>query len=59
MTPFENLLLRADEIYSQRKGYIWDGYTAPECRPRIQSDQVLAAIQALMEHIEEQRYART
>lgn len=35
--------------YQRLKGYVWDGYTAPEAQPDIQSNQVLA----LMEIVEE------
>ncbi len=44
---------KLNEIYEQRKGYKWDGYTAPECRPRVQSDQVLALMEVLVEKIEQ------
>ncbi len=34
--------------YQELKGYVWNGYTAPECQPDIRSDQVIA----LMEEVE-------
>ena len=42
---------RANLVYQQRKGYVWDGYTAPELQPRIISDQVLALAEVLVEEI--------
>lgn len=46
MKPTMRERLRAR--YQELKGYVWDGYTAPECQPDIKSDQVLA----LMEEVE-------
>jgi hypothetical protein len=34
--------------YQELKGYVWDGYTAPELQPDIKSDQIIA----LMEEVE-------
>lgn len=45
MSMRERLRLR----YQELKGYVWDGYTAPELQPDIYSNQVLA----LMEVVEE------
>ncbi len=38
--------LRAN--YQRLKNYVWDGYTAPEIQPDVQSNQVIA----LMEIVE-------
>lgn len=49
---YDKVLARANELYEQRKGFEWDGYTAPESRPQIRSDQVKAIGQAVLEEVE-------
>lgn len=49
---------RMREIYQRRKGYVDNGYTAPEVQPDIQSDQVkslmeiVAALEERVEYLE-------
>ena len=47
----DTVIERANLVYQQRKGYVWDGYKAPELQPRIISDQVLALAEVLVEEI--------
>jgi hypothetical protein len=47
------ILARANELYEEAKGYKWDGYTAPELRPQIQSDQVKCLLAAIVEALNE------
>ena len=52
MARIDGILKRANEIYAQRKGMPDNGFRAPEAVPRIQSDQVMAAIEAVMEEVD-------
>jgi hypothetical protein len=45
----ETILARANELYAEAKMGKWNGYTAPELLPQIQSDQVKAVVKALVE----------
>ena len=47
----DRVLERANNLYEEAKGYVWDGYKAPEQRPQIHSDQVKAIAQALVEEL--------
>lgn len=47
------VLSRANAIYEECKGYVWDGFKAPEQRPLIASDQVKAVAAALVEEFNE------
>ncbi len=40
---------RLNERYEKLKGYVWDGYKAPEQRPRIKSSQVTAVAEELFD----------
>ncbi len=40
---------RLNERYEQLKGYVWDGYKAPEQRPQIKSSQVTAVAEELFD----------
>lgn len=53
MYDIKDVIRRANELYQERKGYEWNGYTAPELQPQIKSDQVQAVAEALMEYIDE------
>jgi hypothetical protein len=51
----EDVLERANEIYATRKVLPSSlAYVAPERRPRIQSEQVKAAVEAIVEAINQQ-----
>jgi hypothetical protein len=41
----ETMRVRLWKNYMTLKHYVWDGYTAPELTPDIQSNQVLALMQ--------------
>lgn len=51
-TSFEELLYKANEIYARRKLGSRVDYVAPEIRPQIQSDQVLAVLEVLVEELQ-------
>lgn len=44
----ETMRQRLRANYQRLKNYVWDGYTAPEIQPDVQSNQVIA----LMEIVE-------
>lgn len=49
---FDRLTKRANEIYASRKiGPDSVPYCAPECQPKIMSQQVYACMEALLEHV--------
>lgn len=45
----ETFLKRLHKKYMELKGYKWDGFTAPELLPQVQSNQVLALAQMVEE----------
>lgn len=47
----EDVTKRANELYAEANGWTWDGYSAPETWPQIQSTQVKSMVQALVEAI--------
>ncbi len=52
MAKIDDVHRRVNEIYESRKGYVWDGLKAPEQRPQVQSNQVLALMEVLVGEIE-------
>lgn len=49
MLDEDKILARANELYEEAKGCVWDGYKAPEQRPQIASDQVKCLLKAFVE----------
>lgn len=45
----KSFMERLLEKYHDVKGYVWNGFTAPELTPQIQSGQVLALAQMVEE----------
>lgn len=52
MARIDDIVKRANQIYAERKGMPDNGFRAPEAVPQIRSDQVLAAIEAVMEEVD-------
>lgn len=46
----DQVIARTQELYEQERGYVWDGFKAPEQRPQL-SRQVKSLAAALVEAI--------
>lgn len=53
MIDKEAVIARLRALYEEKRGYVWDGYTAPEMRPQI-SRQVISLAEAMVEAVNEQ-----